>query len=423
MVALRTIYVYADWYQLKNPTLMGTLSVQSVRGSEIFSFEYYREWLDSQFAFLIDADLQQYAGPQYINDDSKPNFGMFMDSAPDRWGRVLLNRKEAELAKTEGRPAAKLFDSDYLLGVYDGARSGGLRFKTSPDGEFLNDDRDLGVPPIASIRTLEHASMMFEKDEAPNDQEYMRNLNLLINAGSSLGGARPKANVLDSDGSLWIAKFPSKNDQHDSGAWEMVVHDLALACKIVVPDAKKETYNSEHHTYFSKRFDRAGFNRRVHYASAMTMLGLTDGADASSGVSYLDIVGFIIVNSAKPNDDLEELFKRIAFSISISNTDDHLRNHGFILTAHGWRLSPAFDINPNRSGTGLSLNIDSNNNALDIDLLLSTSEYYRLSNESAIEIIKNISDTVKQWQNMAKSHGLSNSAIDSMAPAFNYQAL
>jgi serine/threonine-protein kinase HipA len=242
-------------------------------------------------------------------------------------------------------------------------------------------------------------------------------LNILIAPGSSLGGARPKASVIDSDGNLWIAKFPSLNDEKDIGAWEMVVHDLALSCGLNIAEAKVEKFSNKYHTFMTKRFDRRK-NIRIHFASAMTMLGYTDGADASQGVSYLEIAEFLSAHGANTKKDLEELWKRIVFSICVSNTDDHLRNHGFILTEKGWLLSPAFDINPNESGTGLNLNISETDNALDFDLALEVIEYFRLEKTKSQKIIKEIKEKVSAWESIAKKYNLSKAEIRSMKKAF-----
>ena len=287
--------------------------------------------------------------------DNKPNFGLFLDSSPDRWGQVLMRRREAALARTEERQEQNLYQTDYLLGVYDRHRMGGLRFKLEPDGPFLNDNRDMATPPWTSIRELEQVSLQLEDDDAADDPEYLKWLAMLIAPGSSLGGARPKASVSDPDGNLWIAKFPSKNDGYDHGAWEMVIHELAKAAGIGMAESQARKFSSKYHTFLTKRFDRTPQGERIHFASAMTLLGHSDGQNYQDGISYLELVNFITSQGGNPNPDLEELWRRIVFSICVSNTDDHLRNHGFILTESGWVLSPAYDINPNETGTGLGI--------------------------------------------------------------------
>ncbi len=413
----KDILVYASWTGLKDPALLGTLYSEIVRGKEIFSFEYSREWLTSKFAQVIDPDLQFFSGPQYLNTGKK-NFGLFLDSSPDRWGRVIMQRREAILARKENRSVKTLMESDYLLGVYDENRIGGLRFKEEADGQFLNQDDNLAAPPWTSINELQEASLKFEKDEDKNESEHLKWLNMLIAPGSSLGGARPKASIIDSAGNLWIAKFPSVNDTKDVGGWEIIVYNLAKKCGINVAEAKVEKFsNHQYHTFLVKRFDRTK-KERIHFASAMTMLGYTNGMDSHSGTSYLELADFLIKNGAKVNEDLKELWKRIVFNISVSNTDDHLRNHGFILTEKGWILSPAFDINPNDTGTGLSLNISETDNSLNFDLAIDIAEYFRLKKDNAKKIIIDIKSKVSDWKKAADRYAINKTEQSIMEKAF-----
>lgn len=414
--ARKEILVYADWKGLTgNPTKFGNLYATKVRGKEVFSFEYSNDWLKSKFAQVIDPDLNLFSGMHYL-DDKKGNFGIFLDSSPDRWGRVLMRRRESYIARSENRPAKTLMESDYLLGVYDENRVGGLRFKLSEDGEFLNQDRLLAAPPITSLSELQSASLRLEEDEDITDAEQIKWLNMLMAPGSSLGGARPKASIKD-NGELWIAKFPSSKDNKDMGAWEMVVHTLAGRCGLNVPEARVEKFVSPYHTFLVKRFDRDK-SQRIHFASAMTMLGYTDNRDEHAGASYLELVEFLSKSGAKVNEDLEELWKRIVFSISVSNTDDHLRNHGLILTEKGWILSPAYDINPNEMGTGLSLNISENDNSLEYDLALEVAKYFRLEKDKAEKIIIDIKSKVSEWNTVADKYGIPKSEQAMMEKAF-----
>jgi serine/threonine-protein kinase HipA len=329
-----------------------------------------------------------------------------------------MRRREAWQAKHEGREERTLFESDFLLGVFDGHRMGGVRFKLSEDGAFMNDQKKMATPPWTSLRELEHASLQLERDDAMNDPEYAQWLSVLIDPGSSLGGARPKASVIDDKGHLWIAKFPSSRDDKNMGAWEMVLHELAKACGIHVSEAGLQKFSGRHHTFLSKRFDRTNDQRRIHFASAMTLLGLQDGADHVDGVGYLDLVGFIMQNSPAAKEDLEQLWRRMAFNILVSNTDDHLRNHGFILTDKGWRLSPAYDMNPNEMGNGLTLNISENSNDLDTSLALETAPLYQLKSEKAESILKEMQQEISNWIIVAKKHGISNSEIEQTKRAF-----
>ena len=401
-MAQKQIYVFADWQYLKKPTLMGILNVEHIRGSEIFSFKYDNEWLKNQPTQLLDPELGWFKGNQYLNTE-QDNFGLFLDSSPDRWGQVLMKRREAIVARKEKRQPTQLFSSDYLLGVFDGHRMGALRFKEELHGDFLNNNKELATPPWASLRELEYASLQIEKDDVIDNPEYLKWLNMLIAPGTSLGGARPKAGILDNDNKLWIAKFPSANDEYDTGLWEMLAYKLAINSGIIMSESKTIKLTGKHHTFLTKRFDRTEQMERIHFASAMTLLGKNDGDNYKAGVSYLDMVGFIIQNgdSEHINSDLEQLWRRIVFSICIKNTDDHLRNHGFILGKNGWRLSPAYDINPIAYGTGLSLNISENDNSLDLQLALDIAEYFRINNETANNIIDNTKLIVSKWQNIA----------------------
>jgi serine/threonine-protein kinase HipA len=397
---------------------MGILSADKVRGKEIFSFEYSDGWMNGNHQTLfLDPQLGFFKGKQYLPDENR-NFGIFLDSSPDRWGRLLMRRREAWQAKKEDRNERKLFETDFLVGVFDGHRLGGLRFKLDPDGPFMNDQRKLATPPWTSLRELEHASLQLEKDDATQNPAYIKWLDMLVNPGSSLGGARPKASVLDENGHLWIAKFPSGRDEKNTGAWEMVLHELAKDCGIQVPDARLKKFSGIHHTFLSKRFDRTDQYKRIHFASAMTLLDFQDGSDHLDGVGYLDMAGFIIKYSHAAKKDLEQLWRRMVFNMLVSNTDDHLRNHGFILTPLGWRLSPAYDMNPNEMGNGLTLNISENSNEQDISLALETAGYYQLKKSTAEKILQEIKQEISQWRTIAKKWNISNTEIELTKRAF-----
>ncbi len=412
------IWVYADWDFVEEAQLMGWLTAQRLRGKEIFSFEYTEYWLNTDNPILsLDPHLGFYKGKQYLPEE-KNNFGIFLDSSPDRWGRLLMRRREAWQAKNEHRDERTLFESDFLLGVFDGHRMGGVRFKLSEDGPYINDQMKMATPPWTSLRELEHASLQLERDDAMNDPEYAQWLSVLIDPGSSIGGARPKASVIDDKGHLWIAKFPSSRDEKNAGAWEMVLHKLAKACGIHVSEARLQKFSGKHHTFLSKRFDRTDAQKRIHFASAMTLLGLQDGADHVEGVGYLDLVGFIMQHSPEAKEDLEQLWRRMAFNILVSNTDDHLRNHGFLLAPLGWRLSPAYDMNPNEMGTGLTLNISENSNEQDIALALETAHLYQLKSDRAESILKEMRREISNWRVLAKKFGIGNSEIEQTKRAF-----
>jgi serine/threonine-protein kinase HipA len=408
------ILVYADWTELGKPFLMGTLSATHIKGREVFSFAYDKTWLASKFVQYLDPDLQLYTGPQYLSTEKK-NFGLFLDSSPDRWGRVLMDRREAILAKKENRKMKVLFEEDYLLGVFDAHRMGALRFKMEVDGPFLNNNPGLAAPPWTSLRDLEQASLKLERDDLKGD-ETLRWIGLLLAPGASLGGARPKASIVGPGGRLWIAKFPSVKDKTDIGGWEMVAADLAREAGIRVPQTMAKKFNNDNHTFLSSRFDRLIDGSRTHFASAMTLLGKVDGQEGSS---YLDLAEFIMRNGGNPDEDLKELWKRIIFNIAIKNTDDHLRNHGFILTPTGWVLSPAYDVNPVHFGRGLTLNIDELNNSLDFDLGITVAPYFRVELKEANKIVEDVRKIVRKWRKVANGYGISTTEQEIMSTAFD----
>lgn len=415
MADIEKIYVYENWKGF-NPGKIGTLHINGGKGREVISFEYHEDWLtnvDSHFVF--DPDLSLFKGRQYSPVD-KSMFGAFADSCPDRWGRLLMKRREAILAKKEARKPRRLTDVDFLLGVYDETRMGALRFAVTEGGPFLSNDKELATPPWTTLRKLESASLAFERNDDGMEEKWLKQL---LAPGSSLGGARPKASVAAPDGSLWIAKFPSKHDDINVGAWEMVVHDLAVLCRLNVPEASLESFSKTGSTFLTKRFDRNG-TQRIHFASAMTLLGKKDGANAADGSGYLDMVSLIRKYGASPKKDLQELWRRIVFNMAVSNTDDHLRNHGFILSEEGWKLSPMYDVNPNAEGDVLSLNVDENNNLIDFGLALSVAKLYEMPEKQALEELDEIKDIVESnWRKLAQQYGLGRSEIENMAPAFD----
>lgn len=407
------IYVYAHWKGIPDPKLMGILSAHYAKGKKSFSFEYDKVWLKSEHLQLLDPDIHFFTGTQYANN--KENFGIFLDSMPDTWGRTLMKRRAAQEAKDRNERSPILYDVDYLLGVYDESRMGALRFKTAIDGPFLDDNKNKPTPPWSSIRELQYAADRFEKDDTNEDLKEW--LAILMAPGSSLGGARPKANILDENNALWIAKFPSKNDTLNKGAWEFLAYQLAVQAGINMSACKIEKIAGNHHTFFTKRFDREN-QERIHFASAMTMTGNNEDTIRDNPASYLDIAEFIQTYGSAVDENLEQLWRRIVFNIAISNTDDHLRNHGFILTADGWILSPAYDLNPSIEKDGLSLNIDMDNNSLDFDLAISVGEFFRLNLKQMDKIILQVLDSVRQWENFADKIGISRTEKELMSGAF-----
>ncbi|PKQ44227.1 type II toxin-antitoxin system HipA family toxin [Confluentibacter flavum] len=408
------IYVFAHWKGMQKPQLIGTLSALHAKGRKAFSFEYEKGWVASKQQMLLDPDIQFYTGPQYPNN--KVNFGVFLDSMPDTWGRTLMKRKEVQRANIKGERARTLYEVDYLLGVYDESRMGGLRFKTDINGPFLDDNDQTPTPPWSSIRELQEAAKGFENEEASDDVKKW--LDILMAPGSSLGGARPKANILDENNEPWIAKFPSKNDTTDKAAWEYLAYRLALKAGIHMSPSRIEKVSGQFNTFFTKRFDREE-GERVHFASAMTMTGNNEDTIRDQQASYLDLAEFIQNQGAMVNENLEQLWRRIVFNIAISNTDDHLRNHGFILTSLGWVLSPAYDLNPSIDKDGLSLNIDVHNNELDYGLAKSVGLFFRLTELEMDAIIAEVSSAVSEWKKEANALGISRREQELMSKAFN----
>ena len=417
----RAIAVYQDWEPGEPPKRLGTLRARPGRTGEIFDFTFDNEALAEKALAkqMLDPDLGIFPGQQFPKA-GRTIFGVFKDSSPDRWGETLIRRRFDRKKRAGLIPAnARLVESDYLLGVHDAFRSGALRYKLEPNGPFLDDQDGTAAPPFVRLRELETASRAIEEDpngDDPAEDEWLR---LLLAPGASLGGARPKATVVDPEGHLWIAKFPSVKDRHDVGAWESVVQKLAERCGLRVPEGDARTFASTEHTFMVRRFDRRESGERIHFASAMTLTGHVDGDGAATGASYLEIAEVIVSQGAAPREDLTELWSRIVFNVMVSNVDDHLRNHGFLLAPDaGWRLSPAYDMNPVPGSTGLSLNIDESDNALDLDLARSVAPYFRIRAAQATSIVDRIAAVVRDWSEIATAQGIKRSEQADMADAF-----
>lgn len=415
------IAVYADWDGLDAPLRLGRLEARRSGARELFEFAFDTAALTHRdlAGLQLDPRLGAYSGPQYP-PQGQQTFGMFADASPDRWGRLLMGRRlEREQRAGRADPKTRLFESDYLLGVHDDYRVGALRLRRDDQGAFLDDRHDAAAPPFVQLRALEAASLALERDEDNTAAEADDWLRMLIAPGGSLGGARPKASVVDPEGRLWIAKFPSIRDDIDVGAWEMVVQTLARACGLHVPDALARRFSGEHHTFLVRRFDRTPVGRRLHFASAMNLTARQDGDDADAGASYLDIAQALMTSGATPDADLRELWSRIVFNVLVSNTDDHLRKHGFLLVpGRGWMLSPAFDMNPVHAAHGLKLNISEVDNALDLDLVRSVAPYFRVSSVDAEAIIARQRQVVARWRVLAGALGIPAREQMRMADAF-----
>lgn len=403
------VWLDCDWLPL---SLIGSLI--SDRGQVRFC--YHADWLKAPYAFSIDPHLSLDAHSFFPQPDLG-NFGIFLDSAPDRWGQTLMKRREVLQAKDENRTPRTLYAWDFLIGVQDFTRQGALRFRKEGTQEFLGSEA-MAAPPVTSLPELETIATALTSKRLDDLDTLRKWLAVLVAPGASLGGARPKANFTATDGSLWIGKFPARNDEIDIGAWEFVVHTLARKAGIEVPDAKLVRFNphNEFHTFCVRRFDRMGTQRRF-YASAMTLLH----KEQSEGSSYLELAQFLYQagNPKQRNKDLAQLFRRVAFNVAVGNRDDHLRNHGFLLKREGWQLAPAFDVNANIDKGEHVLNIDDTDNRPNLTTVLETAAFYGLTSHDAIKIIADIVGVVGGWQDTARNIGISNADIALFAGAFS----
>lgn len=410
------LIVYADFDWLDSPRIVGELTRQSLRGSETFGFQFHSHWLRDFGKIFLSNDLTSFPGIQY-SPAGKQLFGCFADALPDRWGRTLLARRELLSAADEGRAPRRLTQFDYLIGIDDFSRIGAFRFKQSESGPFINSDEALRIPPITNLRTLMEAVKEVEDSDARNVLPQEKWLNQLIRPGSSLGGARPKANVIGHDGHIYIAKFPSRNDDYDCALWEHICHCLAAIAGIKVAQTQLIENTAGHHTLLSRRFDRTPEGKRVHFASALTMLGLSDGDGADTGHGYVDMVDFLIQYCSDADKCLQELYRRVAFNICVGNTDDHFRNHGFLLTKAGWELSPAYDMNPTLDRFQ-SLLINSATNESSLDVLLNSCEEYLLPRPTAESIIRQVVQAVANWPAVARRLGAPSAETRQFASRF-----
>jgi len=376
-------------------------------------FRYNRDWLKDSKAFALDPDLSLDDQPFFPKPDLG-NFGIFLDSSPDRWGQTLMKRREALQAKDEKRPARTLYAWDFLIGVQDLTRQGALRFRIKDTDQFLDNDQ-LAAPPIATLRELEAVAYQLSNHRIDDLDALRQWLAVLVAPGASLGGARPKANFTEADGSLWIGKFPARNDDRDAGAWEFVTHTLAKQAGIEVPAAKLIRLNSDFHTFCVQRFDRVNGQRKF-YASAMTLLR----KEQSEGSSYLELAHFLRAqgDGISTAADLAQLFRRVAFNVAVGNRDDHLRNHGFVLASTGWRLAPAFDVNPNIDKSEHVLNIDDTDNRPSLNTVLSTAEFYGLTSVQAKQTIDEVLEVTSNWRETARKVGIPKADIELTASAF-----
>jgi serine/threonine-protein kinase HipA len=397
------------------PHLVGRLWTRARKNKESATFEYDPAWLENPVSFSLEPALQLGPGPFHTADDI-PMFGAIGDSVPDRWGRALMRRMERRRAEREKRTPRTLFEIDYLLLVDDETRTGALRFKADEGEPFLRESDAGRVPPLVDLpKLLSAAQRVIDEDETDED------LRLLLAPGSSLGGARPKASVREKDGGLAIAKFPRKDDEVSTVLWEAVALELAEKSGIQVASGRVEKIGKKP-VLILQRFDRK-VARRIPFLSAMSMLGAKDNQPRS----YLEIVDALRRYGAAPKRDMEALWRRIVFNILISNTDDHLRNHGFLYEGpDGWRLSPAYDLNPvpvDIKPRVLATAINEDEGTASVDLAMEVAEYFELDASAARKIARLIGRAVAQWRLIAKRMGIKDAEIDRMASAFEHADL
>ena len=397
------------------PHLVGRLWARTRKDRESATFEYEPSWLQHPERFSLEPALHLGPGP-FHTPSGKPLFGAIGDSAPDRWGRVLMRRAERRRAERAGQTPRTVSEIDYLLLVDDEARQGALRFAARAGGPFLAEPSPTKIPPLIELPRLLSAA-----EHVLNDTDSDDDLRLLLAPGSSLGGARPKASVRDRDGHLAIAKFPNKGDEVNAVLWEAVALTLAAKAGIPVPAWRLETVAAQP-ILLLRRFDRER-GTRVPFLSAMSMLQAKDNETRS----YLEFVDVLRQHGAAPREDMHALWRRIVFSILISNTDDHLRNHGFLWAGPaGWRLSPAYDLNPVPADIKpriLTTAIDLDDATASIELALQVAGYFELEEDQAHKIAGQVGQAVASWRKQAAKLGLTLAEIDRMASAFEHEDL
>jgi len=397
------------------PRLVGGLCTRTRKNKESATFEYDPAWLEHSARFSLEPALKLGPGPFHTPADT-PMFGAIGDSAPDRWGRALMRRMERRRAEREGGAPRALQEIDYLLLVDDEARQGALRFAEREGGPFLREEGVKRIPPLVDLPKLLSAAEHFMEDKDTEED-----LRLLFAPGSSLGGARPKASVREKGGHLAIAKFPRRDDEFNAVLWEAVALALAKKAGIAVPAGRVETVANKS-VLLLRRFDRDGA-RRMPFLSAMSMLGSRDHQTRS----YLEIVDALRQHGAAPKADMEALWRRLVFSILISNTDDHLRNHGFLYEGpDGWRLSPAYDLNPVPTDIKpriLTTAINEDDNTASLALAMEVAGYFELDADRARAIAAQAGKASSKWRSEAARYGLTKAEISRMASAFEHQDL
>ena len=412
MVLSKDVFVHAGWTE--GQEVIGICHFDSLKGEETVLFEYDAGWMKNHPGFFMDRDLSLVSGIQYPAR-GKSSFCFLLDCAPERWGRMLLDRQDVRDRLRSGKTPRRLTFSDYLLGVSDAGRHGAIRFSDGKGTFYASGSEP--IPAIADIRELEDAARTVEYASPKRDDALSR----ILDCGSSLGGSRPKANVLDTDGSMWIAKFPSRFDAIDSGAWEMVCNRLMALCGLRAPEARLIRLSDHGCTFLTKRFDRVltptGDLKRIHMSSAMTLLGYTDDV---SGASYADIGELCESLSSSPESDMKELWRRLVFNVCVTNTDDHLRNHSFLYNGKGWELAPAYDVVPNPGYTIYSLSAGGESHENCIENALSVSEFFRLSRDEAVSEALKIQRIVSgHWFETAQRYGIRSNEAEYLSGCFS----
>ncbi len=406
------LYLSTPWWE--DPAYIGDLTYERTRGNDIYGLELSTDWLSHHRDIILSGDVQNLSGKQY---SSGHIFGFLADALPDRWGRRLIDKRERLLAAAEKREAKTLTDFDYLVQLDDDTRMGALRIRQNDN--WLCHDSVQPIPPITHLREFIEMAHRYEAADMENKPMHEQWIDNLFRQGSSLGGARPKANVRDIDGTLYIAKIPSLSDDYDVALWEHFAHELGRLAGVNTAQTKLiEMESIKYHTLLSRRFDRVD-NKRVPFASAMTMCNLQDGADASTGNGYPDIADVLMggIPVANQIENLKQLYRRIAFNICIGNSDDHFRNHGFLLTKEGWTLSPAYDLNPTtQREQGLLITNTTNESSL--EALLEGASLYMLNHEEAKAILDEVTSAVKKWQQVATRCHISKTEQDRFASRF-----
>jgi serine/threonine-protein kinase HipA len=407
------VFLFADWNSRSEPRCIGTL-IEGTNNTSAYAFEYCKSW-------LLEKNTSSSAPAHHFHKPiTEGDFCLYFDSLPDEWGQSLLKRYEKIKAELEGRQQRVLRPLHYLQLILDVHRPGAIRVKPDQCGPFVS--QSIGAFQVGFLPSLYESNIALETSTAADNPDYARNLCMMVSAGASLGGRRPKVSVLDRKNQLWIAKLPTATDHCDVGGWEIVLHELASQAGLNVPEARAIKVSNGNHIFLSKRFDRNGRGNRIHYTSTKGLLAYMGSKNLNgekANISYLDIGELIIQNCSSPKKDLKELWKRIVFNICVKNTNDHLKNHGFLLTEKGWVLSPAFDMNPDPSGSNLKLNISTSDSTLDLGLAMDIAVDFSLAKNEATNFLKTVRCTVAKWQNIADSYGISKAEQAIMAPAFS----